>query len=52
LEDLGVVGRIILKWVFRKLNGEAWTGLLSLRIGHLAGCCECGNEHSGSIKCG
>jgi hypothetical protein len=25
-------GRIILKWNFRKSNGEAWTGMLWLRI--------------------
>jgi hypothetical protein len=25
LEDLGVDGRIILKWIFSKWNGEAWT---------------------------
>jgi hypothetical protein len=30
----------------------AWTGLIWLRIGTGGGCCECGNELSGSIKCG
>jgi hypothetical protein len=30
----------------------AWTGLIWLRIGNVAGCCECGNEPSGSIKHG
>jgi len=33
LEDLGVDGRIILKCIFQKWDGEAWTGLLCFRIG-------------------
>ena len=33
LEDPGVDGRIILKWIFMKWNGVAWTGLIWLRIG-------------------
>jgi len=33
LEDPGVVGRIILRWIFRKWNVGAWTGFIWLRIG-------------------
>jgi len=32
-EDPGVEGRIILNWIFKKWDGEAWTGLIWLRIG-------------------
>ena len=51
LEDLGMCGSIILKLNFNKWEGEAWAGLLWLRLGTDAGF-ECGNEPSGSIKCG
>jgi hypothetical protein len=51
-EGMGVDVRIILKWIFKKWNGEAWIGLFWLRIGTDGGACEYGNEPSGSIKCG
>jgi len=33
LQNLGVDGRIILKLIFKKLNGGGWTGLIGLGIG-------------------
>jgi hypothetical protein len=38
LKDLGVDGRIILKWIFKKRNGEAWTDLIWLKRGTGGGC--------------
>ena len=33
LEDSGVDGRIILRWIFMKWEEREWTGLTWLRIG-------------------
>jgi hypothetical protein len=33
LQDQAVDGRIILKWIVKKWNDEAWTGLIWLRVG-------------------
>jgi len=33
LDDPGVDGRILLRWIFRKLDAGAWTALIWLRIG-------------------
>ena len=49
LEDPGIDGRIILRWIFRKwdVGAPSW-----LRKGQMVGTYECVNEPSGSIKCG
>jgi hypothetical protein len=46
LEDPGVNWKMILRWIFRKWN-KYCSGL-----GWVAGTYECGNEPSGSTKCG
>ena len=52
LGDPGVDGSIILRWIFRKW--DVWCGLdqAGSGYGQVEGTCECGNEISGSIKCG
>jgi hypothetical protein len=51
LEDPGVDGRIILRWIFRKWDGDMeWIDPAQDRKG-VAGTYECGNESSGSRKC-
>jgi len=37
LEGVGVGGRLISKLIFKKWNGEAWTGLIWLRTGTRGG---------------
>jgi len=39
MEDLGVDGRIILKWILNESVGRAWSGLFWLRLG-TGGVCE------------
>jgi len=50
LENSGVDGRIILRWIFRKWDVRAWTGSIWFRIWIGDGACECVNKPSGSIK--
>ena len=52
LEDPGVGGRIILKRIFEKWDGGHGLDRSGSGQGQVAGACECGNELSGSIKCG
>jgi hypothetical protein len=33
LKDPGIDGRITLKWIFEKWDGESWTGLILFRVG-------------------
>jgi hypothetical protein len=37
LKDPGVDGKIILKWILKKLNGMTCTGFVWLRIGTVGG---------------
>ena len=48
----GVDGRIILSWIFRKWDGECGRDQAGSGKGQVADICDCGNEPSGSIKCG
>jgi hypothetical protein len=41
-----------IKMVLQNRDGEAWTGLMWLRIGTGGRRYECGDEPSGSINCG
>ena len=52
LEDPGVDGRIILRWIFRKWDVGAWTGLIWLRMGRGGENLLIRNGTSGSIKYG
>jgi hypothetical protein len=37
LEEPGIDGRIILRWIFSKWDLGAWTGSIWLRIGRVGG---------------
>jgi hypothetical protein len=46
LEDLGISGRMILKWTLNRRKSVNWVNLAA------TGCCEYGDERLGSVKCG
>jgi len=50
--DPDVDGRIILRLSFRKWDVGCGLDRTGSGQGQVAGTCESGNEHSGSIKCG
>jgi hypothetical protein len=52
LEDPGVDGRKILKWIFERLYGGHRLDRSGSGLGQVPGCCECGDETSGFIICG
>ena len=51
LEDPGLDGRITLKCIFEKWVGRHGLDRSDSGYGQVAGCCECGNEPSVSLKC-
>jgi len=52
LDDLGIDGRITLKWILRKSVERALTGLISFRTEiRLANFCESSNETLGPTMC-
>jgi hypothetical protein len=48
LEDQVVDGVLGSKWTFGRLLSGVWIGFTWLRVGIMAGCCECDDEPSGS----
>jgi hypothetical protein len=48
LEDASINESITLQWIFKKWGGEAWTGLIWLRIG-TCGRQFCGKEPTDSV---
>jgi hypothetical protein len=38
LKHIGIDGRIVLNWIFKKWDVGAWKGLIWLRIGTGSGC--------------
>jgi hypothetical protein len=51
LEDLGIVGRMTLKWIFKKRKGKNGLDCPGSGKKHVVGTCECSNKPLGSIRC-
>ena len=51
-ETIGIDGRIIVRWILRKMLWEHGLGRCGSGEGQMVGTCEGGNEPSDSIKCG
>jgi len=49
-EDLGIDGKIILKWILGKLDEKLLTEHTGSEQVPMASSCESGNDHLGSIK--
>lgn len=49
VEDMGLVGRMVVKWIFKEWEA-ARTGLFRLRIIIDCVCCKCSNQPSVSMK--
>ena len=52
VEDPGIDGRILLRWIFKKWDVRTGLDRSGSGQGQVAGICECGNESSCSIKRG
>jgi hypothetical protein len=52
LEDLGLDGKIVLKWILEKWDGGLGLDRSVSGQGQVAGCFKCGDEPYGSINCG
>jgi hypothetical protein len=50
LVDLGVDGKIILKWILGILGGRYGLDASGSGLGPVTGCCDYGNETSGSVN--
>ena len=51
MEDPCIDGRIILKWMLEKWDSGHGLDQCCSGLGQVAGCCEFGDELSGSVKC-